>query len=222
MFATGQFREALECFETAVVRLPNDEELQTSMIVSLVHLGYLDEALTRSEENLSMRPNSARAHTDLAACLAALGHKEMASQKCQKAIELEPTLARAHATLAMIVAPDDQQTAIAHLERASKLDPYSHEFVIALGNLEMNYSPKKAINYFETALRLNPDNVEVLLRIGMAWEACGDAEKGLPYFERVIQLRPDLREAQEIVAFLRQKFGNQGHSKTAKPNPSNP
>jgi len=66
--------------------------------------------------------------------------------------------------------------------------------------------PARAASYFETALQLDPDNIEVLLKIGSAWEACGLPEKGLPSLERVTVLLPDWKEAKQMLESLRRRI----------------
>ena len=62
----------------------------------------------------------------------------------------------------------------------------------------------EAVKHFEIALKADADNVEVLLKIGAAWDASGHPEKGLPFLERVTQLLPDWAEARQSLESLRQ------------------
>ena len=204
--ATGHAVEAQEYLEAAVKMFPENEELQTALIVNLCYLGQASEAVTQSQANLARRPNSANAHIDVAASLIMVGRHQEALQHCQRAIELDNTAARAYATYAMAIADQDLEAAIRSLAQACAIQPTSFEYQLALGNLQMSMQPSEAAKHYHAALALRPDDIEVLLRLGMAHDASGDPEKGLPYLERVTQLQPDLVEAQEMVRAIRRSI----------------
>jgi tetratricopeptide (TPR) repeat protein len=200
----GNFQEAIKYYQAVVLSSPNDEELQSSLVA--VHLGAGDvmKAISISKSNLEQRPVSAKAHLDYATALLAAGRNTDAIANCEKAIALDERLAAAHATLAMLEPSLEQ--AVARMEKAIELQPGSPEFNLAMGNLMLATEPARAARYFETALQTDPDNIEVLLKIGSAWEACGLPEKGLPSLERVTVLLPDWKEAKQMLESLRRRI----------------
>lgn len=200
----GNFQEAIEYYQVAVLGSPNDEELQSSLVA--VHLGAGDvlKAISISKSNLEQRPVSAKAHLDYATALLAAGRNSEAIANCEKAIALDDQLAAAHATLAVL--ETSQERAVARMAQAIALQPKSHEFNLAMGNLMLATEPAEAAGYFETARQTDPDNIEILLKIGSAWEACGLPEKGLPSLERVTHLLPDWKEAKQMLESLRRRI----------------
>jgi tetratricopeptide (TPR) repeat protein len=200
----GNFQEAINYYQAVVLGSPNDEELQSSLVA--VHLGAGDvmKAISISKSNLEQRPDSAKAHLDYATALLAAGRNTDAIANCEKAIALDERLAAAHATLAMLEPSLEQ--AVARMEKAIELQPKSHEFNLAMGNLMLATEPAEAARYFETAVQTDPNNIEVLLKIGSAWEACGLPERGLPSLERVTQLLPDWKEAKQMLESLRRRI----------------
>ena len=133
---------------------PDDEELQTALVVDLSYMGKHTEALKRAYANLEQRPYSARALTDLAAILVTLGRKEEACRYCLKAIELDESVARAHATYAVALADRDLSLALEHMSRACQQEPGSFEYQLAMGNLQMQFGPSAAIKHYEAAANL--------------------------------------------------------------------
>ncbi len=198
------FAEAVKYYQAAKLGFPNDEELQSSLIASLIRSGSLSEAVTSSHDNLKRRPDSAKANVDHASALIASGSNAEAVKYCERAIALDDQLSTAHATLATL--ETDADKAIERMKRAVWLEPMSFDFNRALGNMLMGTKPLDAIGHFEIALQSEPDSVEVLLKIGGAWEASGYPEKGIPYLERVTQLLPDWVEARQSLEALRRRF----------------
>jgi tetratricopeptide (TPR) repeat protein len=200
----GNFQEAIKYYEVAILGTPQDEELQSSLVAMHLGAGNIRRAIAISKSNLEQRPVSAKAHLDYATALLAAGRNSEAIDYCEKAIALDDQLAAAHATLAMLEPSLEQ--AVARMEKAIELQPGSPEFNLAMGNLILASEPARAASYFETALQADPDNIEVLLKIGSAWEACGLPEKGLPSLERVTVLLPDWKEAKQMLESLRRRI----------------
>ena len=198
------FAEAVKYYKAAVLGFPNDEELQSSLIASQIRSGSLSQAVTCSLDNLEHRPNSAKANVDYASALIANGRNAEAVAYCERAIALDNQLSTAHATLATLETVPDK--AIERMKRAVSLEPLSFDYNRALGDMLMSTMPLEAIGHFEIALQSERDSVEVLLKIGGAWDACGFPEKGIPYLERVTQLLPDWVEARQSLEVLRKRF----------------
>ena len=199
------FAEAVKYFDAAVQGLPNDEELQSCLIGAYIRSGKLSEAEFCSQANVNRRPNSAKANVDYASVLIAMGRKETAIEYCEKAIELDVKLSTAYATLAVIV--HEPERGIELMLRALSIEPMSFDYNRTMGDMFLETRPASAVKYFEIAIQLEPDNVEVLLKIGAAWDACGSPKKGIPYLERVVQLLPEWVEARESLEALKESVG---------------
>lgn len=203
----GNFDEAVKYYEVAVKGAAQDEDLQSSFVASQICNGDLSDALSNSQANLKLRPNSAKANLDYASALIAVGRASEAIEYCEKAIGIDDRLATAHATLATL--ESDSEKAIARMTRAIELEPDSFEFNRAMGDMLIATKPEDAVKHFEMALKADADNVEVLLKMGAAWDASGHPVKSLPFLERVTQLLPDWAEARESLESLRQTIGLQ-------------
>jgi len=197
----GNFDAAAKCFEAAVLSFPNDEELQSCLIASQIRGGNLSDAERLSHANLELRPNSAKANVDYASVLVAMAENTRAIEYCEKAIVLDERLSTAHATLATI--EPDTVKAMQHMAKAIELEPLSSDYNRTLGDMLMQIDPKEAIGKYETALKSDPNSVEILLRLGAAWDACGQPAMGIPYLERVTKLLPEWVEARQSLEMLR-------------------
>jgi len=202
----GNFEAAAKYFEAAVLSSPNDEELQSCLIASQIRGSNLSDAERLSHTNLKLRPNSAKANVDYASVLVAMSENTKAIEYCEKAIALNKGLSTAHATLATI--EPDSVKAMQHMAKAIELEPLSSDYNRTMGDMLMQTDPSAAIEKYETALRSDPNSVEILLRIGAAWDACGQPAKGIPYLERVTKLMPDWVEARQSLEALRRANSN--------------
>lgn len=197
----GNYIAAAKCFEAAVLNSPNDEELQSSLIASQIRGGNLSDAERLSHANLEVRPNSAKANIDYASVLVAMAENAKAIEYCEKAIALDEGLSTAHATLATV--EPDPAKAIRHMAKAIELEPNSSDYLRTMGDMLMQSNPKDAIEKYETALKFEPNNVEILLRVGAAWDACGQPAKGIPYLEKVTKIMPEWVEARQSLEMLK-------------------
>ena len=198
------FSEAAKYYEVAVAGQANNEELQSCLIGSYIRCGRLSEAERCSLANLERRPKSAKAQVDHASSLIALGRNDTAIKYCERAIELDAGLSTAYATLAMIVPEPERGMEL--LSRAIAIEPTSFDYNRTMGDMLMATKPMEAVQHYEISIQSEPDSVELLLKIGSAWDACGRPENGIPYLERVTQLLPDWAEARESLQTLKQSL----------------
>ena len=196
------FSEAAKYYEVAVAVQSKDEELQSCLIGSYIRSGRLSDAERCSLANLERRPKSAGAQVDYASSLIAIGRKDSAIEYCERAIELDAGLSTAYATLAVIV--PDPERGMELMARAIAIEPKSFDYNRTMGDMLMATKPMEAVLYYETAIQSDPDSIEVLLKIGSAWDACERPENGIPYLERVTELLPDWVEARESLKMLKQ------------------
>jgi protein O-mannosyl-transferase len=201
----GNFDEAAKYFEKAVDGFPNDEELRSCLVASYIRSGKISEAELCSQSNLDRRPNSAKANVDYASTLIAHGRNEQAIAYCERAIVLDTGLSTAYATLAVIVS--DPAKAIELIARAIAIEPMSFDYNRTMGDMLLETKPMDSVKHYEIAIQSDPDSVEVLLKIGAAWHACGHPENGIPYLERVTQLVPEWVEARESLKAIKQSAG---------------
>ena len=200
----ANYSEAVKYYEAAVISLPNDEELQSSLIGSQIRSGNYSDAARCSLANLGRRPNSAKANLDYASALIANGRHSEAVMYCEKAIALDEQLSMAHATLATLETKTEK--AIERMSRAISLEPMSFDYNRFLGDMLIGTKPKDAVEHYEIALKSEPESIEVLLKLGSAWDACGFPEKGIPYLEQVTKLLPDWIEARQSLKELRRNI----------------
>lgn len=94
----------------------------------------------------------------------------------------QPSAAEAQAALAQAVGP---------LMEAVKKDPTDYDSLVKLGNLFYDAQQfPEAIQYYERALGIHPDNPDVRTDMGTAYWYSGNADKALAAMEISLKYRP--------------------------------
>lgn len=175
---------------------------------------------------IELDPGYAHAHAGLADALVELllwgleaseGALEEARAAAQRALELAPELAEAHVARAHTLSlAGDHENATAAFERAIALDPelyiayyYYARHCFTQGRIA------RAVDLYETAHRVQPDEFQALSLAVAASEAAGDTERAARLSQRALQaalyqieLDPDNSRAHYMAASLQLRHGD--------------
>ena len=126
--------------------------------------------------------------------LAGGAHRDEACWFLDKLIADYPDLAAAHSERAQIAyEQDDMGRAQKHYELAAGLAPHTFEFQKNLGDFcyAVQQDGERALNLYEKALALEPNNVEVLTLAGHLSVSLHRFEKAKQYYSCAVSNRPD-------------------------------
>lgn len=115
----------------------------------------------------------------------------------QQSINEKNDFAAAHLGIgAIYFQQQNYKMALNSFEKCIKLDPANLncfvfaaeccKYFINLNNTESKNYTEKAINYYRTADRLNPDNPNILLQLGFLYYRLNDCDNSSAYLERVV------------------------------------
>jgi TolB-like protein len=126
-----------------------------------------------------------------------------AVEEFSEAIRLDPEFALAYAELAIaytlsindqygeLTWPVAQALALPLARKAMELDPMLSESHAAAGMVIWNLGPPpETFTHFENALRLDPNNAQILLWLALAYDSAGDYEKVIPLGEKLLRIDP--------------------------------
>src|SRR5438067_1513718 len=159
-----EYKKAIEFFDAALMREPKNPEALKWKITSLRLLGRLDEAETATEDALKLLPNNVL-------LLLERGYVEYIRQKYEKAIEFyeaalkrepkNPEALRSRVDALRLLGRLDEAEAAA--EDALKLLPDNVSLLVERSYVENSRQEyKKAIGFFDAALKREPKNPEAL------------------------------------------------------------
>ena len=126
-----------------------------------------------------------------------------AVKEFSEAIRLDPDFALAYAELAItytlsindqygeLTWPEAQALAVPLAKRAMELDPMLAASHAAAGMVIWNVAPPpETFTHFENALRLDPNNAQILHWLGVAYDYAGDYKKVIPLGEKLLRIDP--------------------------------
>lgn len=85
------------------------------------------------------------------------------------------------------IAFGDTENALREYNATLKINPdhVDANFKVGLICLRNNMT-KESIHYFRDALKTDPENVRILLQLGVAYEKIGDQEKALKVYQKIV------------------------------------
>lgn len=99
---------------------------------------------------------------------------------------------------------NENEKAIITFKRILTTNEYHIPTLFAIGNLYRYIDTKTAIPYFETILKMEPDNTEVLSLVASCYEELGNVNEAIAYQNKAVQINPDnfnhKKFAQKLIA----------------------
>ncbi|MFT7619466.1 MAG: tetratricopeptide (TPR) repeat protein [Planctomycetota bacterium] len=127
----------------------------------------------------------------------------------RRAVNSSPTARRVyHITLASMIrhgASKEECTGLA--EAMEELWPNEAEVFFWSGMCTEFTDPKKSVNAFLTAARLNPKNAYYIGNVGVCLNKIGEYEKALPMFQKARELDPEIASYYHFAGRAYQKLG---------------
>lgn len=188
----GWLDEALKEFKKAIELDPNSAHAYDNLASVYVEKQQFREALDAYLVALRLEPDSATAHYNLA-CFLSAHALDFAISEYQAAIEHEPGYPDAHLNLGLTYAdagrPED---AARELKTAIELDPADALPRHELAGLQMDEGDyRAAIGQLRDVTRLEPENFEAWLDLGICYAQKGFFEEAERAYQRAGGLKAD-------------------------------
>jgi tetratricopeptide (TPR) repeat protein len=162
----GDIKNAVEQFQLALAKAPDDADLQLRVGSVLIAVGRTDEALAMLRKVLEKRPTSAEAHHYIGRALMEQGpgHEAEALRYLRRAVDLDANRAEYHVYVAWVaseIVPPQLELVRDEVARALMLDQRNPEAYWQRGVLErMQGAVEDAIKDEKHALELRPSRTE--------------------------------------------------------------
>jgi len=188
----GWLDEAVKEFNKAIELDPNGAHAHDNLATVYAEKKLYKDALTEYLTALRLEPESATAHYNLA-CFLSTHAGDMSVEQYKEAIELDPDYADAHLNLGMTYADlDKRDEAKAELKIAMNLDaqdPVARHELAALHMDDADY--RSAIALLNEVTRLEPENNEAWLDLGICYAQKGFYEEAERCYGKARELSPD-------------------------------
>lgn len=195
----GRHDRAVHVYQEAVALNPSDAEAWYNLAVALGDAGRKRQAAEAMGEAIRRGGKQPEAHNTLGVVLAAEGKPEEAIREFERAVELDPRHARALNNLGNVLRDTGRlDDAARAYERAIAADGDYADPMNGMGVLEVQRKrPAEAIGWFDRALKLAPENVEVRLNRAIALEVAGDRRAAIAGYEDFLRAAAGRREYAE-------------------------
>lgn len=197
----GQFRIAIDLFQQALQRDPNNADLYHNLGETFRQLGETGTAIPYFERALALRPEHLEAYRSAAD--AAIEAAERADREGRgiHAGELQRLAAKYLMKLGAHEYQRRLESAEATFREAVALDPESADAFYSLGTLLQEKSrPSEATAMLRRAVALNPKDTEAHINLGSAYYPLGQWQEMEAAFRAALALDPKSRLARQNLA----------------------
>lgn len=215
--AQGNYRAAIDAYERASRRRPNDPDLHRRAARLLVFIGQPEKAEQRIRKALEIDPNHLPSRAVL--CMALDWQKRVAEAvaECQAVVAADPNYATGHAYLAEALADSgDFNAARAAAQRAVELEPDNPDALRNLGYVYDVFGRYDMARYhYERALERDPNMPHVLMAIGRISYVTGQTANAIKTFQRIIEMDPQHAEAYQQLGMVYRFIGERQKAREA-------
>ncbi len=215
--AAGNYRAAIEAYDRASRRRPNDPDLHRRAARLMVFIGQPEKAEQRVRRALEVDPGHLPSRAVL--CMALDWQKRIAEAlaECQAVVSADPNYATGHAYLAEALADSgDFNAALRAAQTAVDLEP---DNIDALRNLGYVYDIfgryDQARYHYERALARSPNLPHVLSAMGRIYYVTGQTANAIKSFQRIIEMDPQHAEAYQQLGMVYRFIGERQKARIA-------
>jgi tetratricopeptide (TPR) repeat protein len=197
----GDLASAEACYTAAVEQCPDYVDAWISLGILHRQAGRFTQAAECHRQALIYSPEHPLALLNLGSALVDLGEFAQAGALFRRVLQINPESAEAHNNLAKVLWRDLDMQAAGHWMEALRIRPDYFEAAQSLG--ECLYQAARfddAVQAFEIASRLQPQDMTTQLLLGRAQLAARQYSVARVHFERLLHLVPDLPRAKAGLA----------------------
>jgi len=194
--------------EQAALEMAVAERPEAHLNLSRLLLGQGKVADAEAELRTALRldPRNVPARVNLADLYRGLAREADAERLLREALGIEPNAAEVHHALGLLcIRVGRRDEAVAHLKRAYEIGPsnprYGYVYAICLDELGRT---REAIRLLTAVQRAHPGDSDVLVALATYEQKLGNWTNAIGWAEKLVQQRPDDREARALLDQLKQ------------------
>ena len=215
-----KFGEAIPSFQRAVEIDPASAAAHVNLGRALKAEGRLAEAATSLRRALEIQPDDADTLNELGSALQKQGELDPAVELYARAIKLKPDLPGGYTNLGLALFEKGEVAhAIAIFRAGLAVKPLAETHDNLGIALQANGSPDEAIEHFEKALEITPDNPFTQCNLAGALADGGDPRQAISVYRQILELRPEHLISHSNLLFnlsVDEQCGAQGYLEEAR------
>jgi len=207
-------RELDSALNNALIALrlaPNNSDMYVAVSDVYFAMEYIDNAEEMLEKAIAMNNKNNDAYLKLGMLYLSRADYKQTEEILAKAIQIQTYNPQAYHILGWNYRKKgDTAQAIRNYLVATDQNPDYFDAYLELGFLYHCKLNRLAIDYYNNALNIQPDNIQVLYNIAMFYQEMGDFEKALEKYRMILQINPNNKFALHnmgwIYLFGQEKF----------------
>lgn len=206
-YREGKIKEAQEDILKAI-RL-NPEKAIYQILLSDIYFSQKETDLTEEALNraIALDPDNNEARLKLAELYFHLRMYEESDAILKTAVEKEPHNPKAHLIRAFSLKERGDTTGYLRLLQLTiDQDPKEIKAFLELGYYYQQRLDPIAINYYNNALLVDPNNIEINYNLGRLYIDLGDYEKAADHYKIILQINPQHKFALNNLGFIMMEF----------------
>jgi serine/threonine protein kinase/tetratricopeptide (TPR) repeat protein/TolB-like protein len=214
--ATGKYPEAVAELNRAITLAPSSDEFYRRLGDVYVDSGKISEAIDAYQKAVKLNPYYWANYNSLGKGYAHQGDFAKALEAYQKVVTLNPNIGSGYENVGnMYLQQGKYQESIPYYQKALQVEPFFGTY----SNLGSCYfflrQYAKAVEMFEKASELSPDDTQTMVNLADAYRGSGDQEKARASYQKAIalgfkelQTNPANAEVMSEMALSYAKIGN--------------
>jgi tetratricopeptide (TPR) repeat protein len=197
-----QIERSLDAFRHAATLAPGNEEHWLNLTRELMELSRYPDAISAVQDALSANPKSYALHLRLGAAQLAAGHYAEAEKVFRDMVSAGDPLPTGYVGLAQVLLRTGRAEEAA-AELANAQQKLGSNFLISYFRglaFERLGKPEEAINAFQDALRLNPNNAEAHLSLGKTELSAGRLDAAISELQEALRLSPNNDQTRRLLS----------------------
>lgn len=189
----GKPKDAVILLEKAIISNPNNTEYLANLVISGIRANENRKAFQAAEKLVNLEPNNADFLYLYGAASLQNNNLPKAESALIKFLEMRPNDGRGCLALGLTFAaqPDKLDVARQQMQKCLTINPNNYEAAYQLGlSYKTNGETTKAIEYFETTVKLSPDYASAWRDLGAVYLQTGAELKARPILEKAVTLNP--------------------------------
>ena len=188
----GQLDSALNNTLVAVRLKPDNSDVYVAVSDVYFAMEHFDNAEEMLKKAITLNAKNNEAYLKLGLLYTTNKEYTLSENILTKAIRLQPHNPKAYHILAWNYRKTgDTASAIRSYLASADQDPSHFDAYMELGFLYHCRHNRLAIDYYNNALNIQPDNIQVLYNIAMFYQETNDYERALEKYRMILQIEPN-------------------------------